>query len=112
MIDVRALRRDFGGIHALAGVDLHVAPGERRAVIGPNGAGKTTLFNVLTGELRATSGTMRLGDTDLGSLTTWQRARLVQIQQSLDRGAPSRKLAQGDLRCLRLWWLRLISANF
>ena len=76
MIDVRALRRDFGGIQALAGVDLHVAPGERRALIGPNGAGKTTLFNVLTGELRATGGTMRLGDTDLGSLTTWQRARL------------------------------------
>ena len=76
MIDVRALRRDFGGIHALAGVDLHVAPGERRAVIGPNGAGKTTLFNVLTGELRASGGTMRLGDTDLGALTTWQRARL------------------------------------
>ena len=76
MIDVRALRRDFGGIHALAGVDLRVDPGERRAVIGPNGAGKTTLFNVLTGELRASAGTMRLGDTDIGALTTWQRARL------------------------------------
>jgi len=76
VIDVRALRRDFGGIQALAGVDLHVAPGERRALIGPNGAGKTTLFNVLTGELRASGGTMHLGDTDLGALTTWQRARL------------------------------------
>jgi len=76
VIDVRALRRDFGGIHALGGVDLRVDPGERRAVIGPNGAGKTTLFNVLTGELRASGGTMRLGDTDIGALTTWQRARL------------------------------------
>jgi branched-chain amino acid transport system ATP-binding protein len=45
-------------------------------VIGPNGAGKTTLFNVLTGELRASAGTLRLGDTDIGALTTWQRARL------------------------------------
>ena len=76
MIDVQGLRRDFGGIHALAGLDLHVAPGERRAVIGPNGAGKTTLFNVLTGELRATAGTMRLGGTELGDRPTWQRARL------------------------------------
>jgi branched-chain amino acid transport system ATP-binding protein len=76
VIDIRDLRRDFGGIHALAGVDLRVEAGERRAVIGPNGAGKTTLFNVLTGELRATAGSMRLGDIVLGPLTTWQRARL------------------------------------
>ncbi|HEV2250328.1 MAG TPA: ABC transporter ATP-binding protein [Candidatus Limnocylindria bacterium] len=76
MIDIRDLRRDFGGIRALDGVDLRVRAGERRAVIGPNGAGKTTLFNVLTGELRATGGSMRLDDTALGSLTTWQRARL------------------------------------
>ena len=76
MIEIRELRRDFGGIRALAGVDLRVEAGERRAVIGPNGAGKTTLFNVLTGELRASGGTMRLGGTELGSLTTWRRARL------------------------------------
>jgi len=76
VIEVRDLRRVFGGIEALAGVDLRVAPGERRAVIGPNGAGKTTLFNVLTAELRASGGTMRLGDHDLAPLTTWQRARL------------------------------------
>jgi ABC-type branched-subunit amino acid transport system ATPase component len=76
VIEVSELSRDFGGIRALAGVDLRVAAGERRAVIGPNGAGKTTLFNVLTGELRATGGTMRLGGTELASLTTWKRARL------------------------------------
>jgi branched-chain amino acid transport system ATP-binding protein len=76
VIEIRELRRDFGGIQALAGVDLRVEAGERRAVIGPNGAGKTTLFNVLTGELGASGGTMRLGGADLGSLTTWRRARL------------------------------------
>ncbi len=76
MIEIRDLRRDFGGIRALAGVDLRVEPGERRAVIGPNGAGKTTLFNVLTGELQATGGNMRLDGTELGPLTTWRRARL------------------------------------
>ena len=76
MIEIRDLRRDFGGIRALAGVDLRIASGERRAVIGPNGAGKTTLFNVLTGELRATGGAIALGGADLDPLTTWQRARL------------------------------------
>jgi len=76
VIDVRELRRAFGGIHALAGVDLRVEAGERRAVIGPNGAGKTTFFNVLTGEIRATGGTMRLNGAELGPLSTWRRARL------------------------------------
>ena len=76
MIEVRDLRRDFGGIRALAGVDLRVAAGERHAVIGPNGAGKSTLFDIVTGELHATGGTIRMAGTDLGRLTTWQRARL------------------------------------
>ena len=49
MIEMQDLRRDFGGIVALAGVTLRIADGERRAIIGPNGAGKTTLFNILTG---------------------------------------------------------------
>jgi ABC-type branched-subunit amino acid transport system ATPase component len=76
VIEVRDLRRDFGGIRALAGVNLRIAAGERRAIIGPNGAGKTTLFNVLTGELRATGGSIMLGATRLDPLATWQRARL------------------------------------
>ena len=75
MIEVNGLRRDFGGIRALGGVDLRVAAGERRAIIGPNGAGKTTFFNVLTGELAATAGTVRLAGADITRLRPWQRAR-------------------------------------
>ena len=65
MIETRDLRREFGGIKALAGVTLSVAAGERRAIIGPNGAGKTTLFNVLTGELEPTGGEVRLAGEDV-----------------------------------------------
>ena len=65
MIETRDLRRAFGGIAALDGVTLSVRVGERRAIIGPNGAGKTTLFNVLTGELRPTSGVVRLAGEDV-----------------------------------------------
>ncbi|HEY8655912.1 MAG TPA: ABC transporter ATP-binding protein [Candidatus Limnocylindria bacterium] len=75
MIEVRGLRRDFGGVHALDGVDLRVPVGERRALIGPNGAGKTTFFDVLTGELAATAGTVHLGGSDITALRPWQRAR-------------------------------------
>jgi ABC-type branched-subunit amino acid transport system ATPase component len=65
VIETRDLRRAFGGIVALAGVTLKIADGERRAIIGPNGAGKTTLFNILTGELAPTGGTVRLGGEDV-----------------------------------------------
>jgi ABC-type branched-subunit amino acid transport system ATPase component len=69
MIETFELRREFGGIKALAGVSLRVAEGERRAIIGPNGAGKTTLFNVLTGELEPTAGEVRLA----GEIVTGRR---------------------------------------
>ena len=75
LLEVRDLRREFGGIKALDGVSLSVAEGERRALIGPNGAGKTTLFNVLTGELAPTGGSVRLGGEDVTGRRTWQLAR-------------------------------------
>ena len=75
MIDIRELRREFGGIKALAGVTLSVAEGERRAIIGPNGAGKTTLFNILTGELAPTGGTVRIGGADVTGLRPHELAK-------------------------------------
>ena len=75
MIETRDLRREFGGIKALGGVSLHVADGERRAIIGPNGAGKTTLFNILTGELEPTGGSVRLAGADVTGLRPHELAR-------------------------------------
>jgi len=76
MIEIRQLRRAFGGVVALDGVSLTIPEGERRAVIGPNGAGKTTLINLLTGEIRPTGGAVRLVGLDVTALRSWQRARL------------------------------------
>jgi ABC-type branched-subunit amino acid transport system ATPase component/ABC-type branched-subunit amino acid transport system permease subunit len=61
----RAVAMRFGGIAALAGADLTLAPGTVHGLIGPNGAGKTTLLNVLTGFYRPTAGTVHLGDRAL-----------------------------------------------
>ncbi len=56
ILQVTALAKRFGGLQALGGVELAVAPGEFRAIIGPNGAGKSTFFNTITGLLRPDSG--------------------------------------------------------
>ena len=68
------LRKSFGGLPAINGVSLEVAPGERRLIIGPNGAGKTTLFNLITGDLARDSGTIHLFGSEVSKLKPHQRA--------------------------------------
>ena len=58
ILAIAGLVRHFGALSALNGVSLTVAPRERRAIIGPNGAGKTTLFNVITGQLQPSAGSI------------------------------------------------------
>lgn len=70
------LRKHFGGLAALAGVSLSIAPGERHAIIGPNGAGKTTLFNLITGELSPTKGQVYLDDRDITRLPAYERTNM------------------------------------
>ncbi|CAL9296380.1 ABC transporter ATP-binding protein [Streptomyces sp. SudanB25_2051] len=68
-ITVTGLHKSFGRTHALAGLDLDVAPGEVHGFLGPNGSGKSTTIRVLLGLLRADSGTARLLGRD-----PWQDA--------------------------------------
>ena len=67
------LVRRFGGLKATDGVSLDVASGELHALIGPNGAGKTTLINLLSGELRPDSGSVRLGAADVSRASVQER---------------------------------------
>jgi branched-chain amino acid transport system ATP-binding protein len=70
------LRKEFGGILAVADVDLSVEAGARQAIIGPNGAGKSTLFNLIAGELFPTRGEVYLDGLDITRLPVHKRANL------------------------------------
>jgi branched-chain amino acid transport system ATP-binding protein len=70
------LSRNFGGVQALSNVSFTVEVGERRLIIGPNGAGKTTLFNMLSGTLAVSSGSVILFGRDVTQLPAYERARM------------------------------------
>jgi branched-chain amino acid transport system ATP-binding protein len=65
LLETEALTRRFGGLTAVDGVSLRFERGRVHAIIGPNGAGKSTLLNLLSGELRATSGRVRFRGADV-----------------------------------------------
>jgi branched-chain amino acid transport system ATP-binding protein len=60
VLEVHDLKKSFGGIHAVDGVSFEVNEGEILGIIGPNGSGKSTLFNCILGQLRPTSGEVKL----------------------------------------------------
>ncbi len=75
MLQVRDLRKSFGGFMAVNGARLDVAKGEIVAVIGPNGAGKTTLFNLITGILRPDNGQVLFKDEDITGLPAFRTCK-------------------------------------
>jgi branched-chain amino acid transport system ATP-binding protein len=66
---------NFGGHAAVSGVSAEFMPGTLTAIVGPNGAGKTTFFNLLSGQLRPTSGSVRFRGEDITRLGAARRAR-------------------------------------
>jgi branched-chain amino acid transport system ATP-binding protein len=76
VLRAQGLVKEFRGFRAVDGVDLDVAEGSVHALVGPNGAGKTTLFNLLTGFLTPTAGSILLGHRDLAGRRPEQVARL------------------------------------
>ena len=95
LLELQSVTMQFGGVTALAEVDLHVAEGEIAGLIGPNGAGKTTVFNVVTGVFRPTAGQIvfqgrsivgkkRYQVTKLGVARTFQNIRLFPEMTALE----------------------------
>lgn len=95
LLEIKGLKKQFGGLLALGGVDFHIAEGEIVSVIGPNGAGKTTFFNVISGMFAPDEGEIIFDGRDVGGLTpdqitrrgisrTFQNVRLFQNMTILE----------------------------
>ncbi|UZD55931.1 ABC transporter ATP-binding protein [Caldimonas aquatica] len=75
LLEIEGLTLAFGGVKALNGITMSVAPGSITSVIGPNGAGKTSLFNTISGFYRPQSGSLRFDGEDITRLPAPERAR-------------------------------------
>jgi len=76
LLELRNVSMDFGGLHVISDLDLHVDENEIVSVIGPNGAGKTTLFNLVTGVYRPKQGEILLEGRNLVGLQPHAIAKL------------------------------------
>lgn len=74
MIHIENLKKSFGNLQVLRGVDLHVSKGEIVSIVGPSGAGKTTLLQLLGTLDTPDSGSIRFGNTDVCSMNASQLA--------------------------------------
>ncbi len=85
LLECKGVCRYFGGLKAVHDVSFEVEPGIIEAIIGPNGAGKTTLFNLITGTLPVTSGSISFENGPIPGLKPYQIARrgIVRTFQNL-----------------------------
>jgi branched-chain amino acid transport system permease protein len=89
VLEVRAVARYYGGIHAVEDVSLSVSGGELVGLVGPNGSGKTTLVNLIAGTVRPSRGTVLVGGRDTRRLSPHRIAhagvaRTYQIPRPFD----------------------------
>ncbi len=95
LLEVKSLRKDFGGILAVNDVSFDVSEGQIKAIIGPNGAGKTTIFNVISRIYSPTHGKIFFGGEDItnikihkvpahGIIRTFQNIRLFSNMSVLE----------------------------
>ena len=109
LLEVRDLKVAYGGIHALKGIDLQVAPGELVALIGSNGAGKTTTLKTLAGLLHPAGGAVHFAGNSLHNVAAHRRSAMgialvpegravfarMTVEENLLMGAYSRRERNG-----------------
>jgi ABC-type branched-subunit amino acid transport system ATPase component len=73
ILDIKNLSKHFHGINAVDNISLTLEDGEMLGLVGPNGSGKTTLFNLISGFLKISSGTIVFRDEDITKYKTYRR---------------------------------------
>lgn len=134
VLEVKDLTRRFGGLVAVDGVSFQIAEGELMGLIGPNGAGKTTIFNLISGHLLPTSGSIRFLDMDIthlkppaarclagigrtfqivkpfGGLTVWDNVTIGALARHPEMGE-ARERARQMLEFVGLWGYKEVAAR-
>jgi branched-chain amino acid transport system ATP-binding protein len=104
-IELNDLRKNFGPTEIIRGVSLTVPVGERHAMIGPNGAGKSTLFNLISGRLAPTAGTIRFKGEDVSGLRPFEINRRGLSRSFQVTNIFPRLSVLENIRCAVLWSL-------
>src|SRR2546428_10095203 len=114
LLECDRISKRFGGVHAVAELDLAIASGQAFGLIGPNGAGKTTLINLISGHLRADAGAIRLAGADVtgapphaltarGIARTFQGVRLFKGLSAIENVLVGRHVRMRSDALRRLW---------
>jgi branched-chain amino acid transport system ATP-binding protein len=102
-IELRGVDKSFGNVAIIRNINLSVAQGERHALIGPNGAGKSTTFNLISGYMAPTSGTILLRDQIISGLPPYQINRRGLSRSFQVTNVFANMSVWENLRCAVLW---------
>ncbi|MCF6510036.1 branched-chain amino acid ABC transporter ATP-binding protein/permease [Blastococcus sp. MG754426] len=116
VVTLSGLGKEYGGVHAVRGVDLEIRAGEVVGLIGPNGAGKTTLVNMISGLVPPSSGSATVLGTTVGSTPvhriaaagvsrTFQHSKLFNRLSALENVLVGAHLVSRPTFLRRLFWL-------
>ena len=102
-IELHGVTKSFGITKVIQNIDLKVTKGERHALIGPNGAGKSTTFNLISGYMKPTTGTVLLNGQDVVGLPPFQINRRGLSRSFQVTNVFAKMTVWENLRCAVLW---------
>jgi branched-chain amino acid transport system ATP-binding protein len=102
-IELRGVEKSFGNVAIIRNISLSVAPGERHALIGPNGAGKSTTFNLISGYMAPSSGSVLLRGQVISGLPPYQINRRGLSRSFQVTNVFANMSVWENLRCAVLW---------
>jgi branched-chain amino acid transport system ATP-binding protein len=110
-IELRGVEKTFGITSVIRNVSLTVAQGERHALIGPNGAGKSTLFNLISGYMKPSVGSILLRDQVISGLPPFQINRRGLSRSFQVTNVFAKMTVWENLRCAVLWLPAIVTRS-